>query len=329
MALSAIRKASHALILVGTAFFLALALNGPVHWLSLHIPGKARGSRTLATSISFVIIIVLLTAFIASLAPSLIRDSSSFIHNAPQLVSDVHNQNTSLGGFVRKYHLEGQVDRFSSQLSTRLQNSTGTAFTTVTHLTSSVFSMLAILVLTFMMLIEGPSWIELFKRVVPPEKRDHAIKLSQDMYGVVHGYVNGQVLLAVIAGGLIIVPLLILHISYPAALMVIVFISALIPLIGHPIGAVIVTTVALFHSPLSAAIILLYYILYIQIENYVIQPKIQSSNTNLSPLIVLLAVIVGVSFEGLLGGLVAIPVAGCIKILISDYLHNHKLIDQN
>jgi predicted PurR-regulated permease PerM len=180
-----------------------------------------------------------------------------------------------------------------------------------------------------MMLIEGPEWLDRFKRIIPKDKQDHIVRLSGEMYEVVRGYVNGQVLLATIAAGLIIVPLIALNVGYPAALMVVVFISALIPLIGHPIGAVIVTTVALFHSPVSALIIFLYYVLYIQIENYVIQPKIQSANTNLTPLIVLVAIIVGVSFEGLLGGLVAIPLAGCLKILVKDYIQSHNLIEES
>jgi predicted PurR-regulated permease PerM len=121
--------------------------------------------------------------------------------------------------------------------------------------------------------------------------------------------------------------LLILGISYPAALTVVVFICGLIPLVGHTIGAIIVSTVALFNSPWSALIVLIYYILYQQIENYIIQPRIQANSTNMSPLLVFASVIVGVSFGGLLGGLVAIPVAGCIRIALLDYLRAKNIIE--
>jgi predicted PurR-regulated permease PerM len=120
--------------------------------------------------------------------------------------------------------------------------------------------------------------------------------------------------------------LFILHISYPVALMVVVFICGLIPMVGHTIGAIIVTTVALFHSTSSAIIILAYYILYQQIENYLIQPKIQANSTNMSPLLVFVSVVIGVSFGGLVGGLVAIPVGGSIRILLLDYLRSRNLI---
>ena len=186
--------------------------------------------------------------------------------------------------------------------------------------------MLTVLVLTFMMLIEGPHWLSLGKGLLPKDKRKRANALANDMYKVVKGFVNGQVFLAGLAAIMIVVPLLILGVSYPIALMVIVFICGLIPMVGHTIGAVIVSTIALFTSPIAAVIILAYYILYQQIENYVIQPRVQSNSTNMSPLLVFASVIVGVSFGGLLGGLVAIPVAGSLRILVIDYLHRRNML---
>jgi predicted PurR-regulated permease PerM len=85
--------------------------------------------------------------------------------------------------------------------------------------------------------------------------------------------------------------------------------------------------VALFHSTSAAVIILIYYLLYQQIETYLIQPRIQANSTNMSPLLVFMSVIVGVSFGGLFGGLVAIPVAGCLRIGLLEYLRTQKIID--
>jgi predicted PurR-regulated permease PerM len=146
------------------------------------------------------------------------------------------------------------------------------------------------------------------------------------MSRVIQGYVNGQVTLAAIAAVLILPALFVAGVSYPLALMVIVFICGLIPMVGHTIGAIIVTTVALFTSVPAAIIVLSYYILYQQIENYVVQPKIQANSTNMSPLLVYIAVILGVNFGGLLGGLVAITVMGCIRILVLDYLEQRNIL---
>jgi predicted PurR-regulated permease PerM len=323
LVLLAARKAEHALVLIFTAFFLALALNTPVHWLAEHLPGGLRGNRTLATAISFLVVIIILGVFLASIIPPLVRQTDNFIKQAPNLVQEVRNQNSTLGKIVRKYHLQGQVNSFSQQLSARLQHVAGTAVSGIGHMARSAFSVLAILALTFMMVIEGPSRLSRLRGLLPTAHRDHGDQLAKDMYSVIRGFVNGQVLLAIIAAALITPALFILHISYPLALLVVIFICGLIPLVGHSIGAIIVTVVALFHSPISALIILVYYILYQQIETYVIQPHIQADTTNLSPLLVFIAVVVGVSFGGLAGGLFAIPVAGCLRVVMVDYLHNH------
>jgi predicted PurR-regulated permease PerM len=325
--LIALGKATHALTLIFIALFLSLAINAPVHALAQAIPGKRRGNRTLATGISFFLIVAILGGFIASIVPPLVKQTSSFIEEAPILIEQLRSKDSTTGKFIREHKLEDQLDKFSSQLSSRLKNISGSAVSTITRIGSSIFSMLTVLVLTFMMLIEGPRWLNFGRRLLPDEKEPHFEKLAHDMYRVIKGYVNGQVLLAAIAAVLIVVPLFLLHVSYPIALMVIIFICGLIPLVGHTIGAVIVSTVALFQSPVTALIVLAYYITYQQIENYAIQPRIQANSTDMSPLLVFMSVIIGVSFSGLLGGLVAIPVAGCTRILILDYLNRKKLLD--
>jgi predicted PurR-regulated permease PerM len=322
----ALGKASHALTLLFIAFFLSLALNTPVHSIAQHLPGKRRGNRTLATAVSFLVVILLLGGFIASIVPPMVKQTSNFISEAPALVEQLRDENSSAGSFVRRYKLEDQVDKLSSQLSSRLKNISGSAVSTITRITSSIFSTLSVLVLTFMMLIEGPRWLNFARRLLPNDKEEHYEKLAHDMYRVVKGYVNGQVLLAAIAALVVVVPLFLLDVSYPIALMVIVFICGLIPLVGHTIGAVIVSLVALFHSPLTALVILAYYITYQQIENYAIQPRVQANSTDMSPLLVFSSVIIGVSFSGLVGGLVAIPVAGCLRILVLDYLSRKNIL---
>lgn len=320
-------KAAHALLLLFTALFFALALNAPVQWLSEHLPGKTRGNRSLATSMSLLLVIVFIIGFLASISPPLVRQTNSFIDSAPKLIKDFRSQDSATGRFIRQYNLEKQVDKISSQLSDRLQNAGGTAFSTAQKVGGSFFSTLSIFVLTFMMLIEGPKWVKFTREVIPDKHHHKADELARDMYAVIKGFVNGQVVLAVLAAIFILPALIILDISYPIALIVVVFICGLIPMVGHTIGAIIVSIVALFESTSAAIIILAYYILYQQIENYFVQPKIQSNTTNMSPLLVFASVIVGVSFGGLFGGLVAIPVAGCIRIALLDYMRDRKIID--
>jgi len=325
---AAVRESAHTLTLIGVALFLSLALNAPVRWLANHLPGRVRGNRGFATGVSIVIVLVLFATFLALIVPPLVSQTSQFIHDAPGLVDQVRNQDSGLGAFVREHHLESQVDKVSKQLSNRVDDLGGTAVGAVTRIGSSLFATLTVVVLTVMMLAEGPHWRRIFEQLVPGQHTRRAQKLARDMNRVIQGYVNGQVLLAAIASILIVPMLFILHISNPLALMVIVFICGLIPMVGHTIGAIIVTAVALFHSLTSAIIILAYYILYQQIENYVVQPRIQANATNMSALLVFISVILGANFGGLLGALVAIPVMGCIRVAVLDYLEGRDILSR-
>lgn len=327
IALAAIQKASGALTLIFVSVFLALGLNAPVQWLANRLPGKKRGSRVLATGLSFIVILLILAGFVASIVPPLVKQTGNFIDDVPRLVEDVRDQNSGLGQFIRKHNLEDQVEKFSGQLSSRLDKLANSVVGTFSKITSSIFTVVTVLVLIFMMLIEGPRWLNVFKRFLPKHKHEHAEEIAERMYKVIKGYVDMQILLAAMAAVFVFLPLIILDVSYPVALMVVVFICGLIPMVGHTIGAILVSLIALIQSPTAAIIIFLYYVIYQQIENYVIQPRLQANATNMSPLLVFSSLIIGISIAGLLGGLVAIPIAGCIRILVLDYVNRRNLME--
>ena len=326
--LGVVRKAAYAMIVVFVACFLAMALNAPVSWVARHLPGQLRGSRTLATALSFLMVLAVLATLAIGFVLPVVRQTQALINNAPALVQSLHNNNSDAGRFVAQYHLQSQIDAVTHELSNRLQNSSGTAVTAIQNIATSVVASLTILVLTFMMLVEGPYWLKLIRQLLPVERQAQADRLTNDMYKVIKGYVNGQVLLALIASLLVLPGLLVFHVDYPFALMGLVFICGLIPMVGHTIGALIVTAVALFHSPLAAVGILVYYIAYQQIETYLIQPRLQATVTHLSPLLVLMSLTVGISFGGLVGGLVAIPIAACLRVWLIDFLATRRSVDR-
>ena len=164
--LTAVQKAAPALMLLFVAFFLALALNAPVHWLAQRIPGKRKGSRTIATALSFLVIVLLFGGFVASIVPPLVKQTGNFIQAAPGLIEDVRSSDGQLGNVIERYNLQDDIDKFSSELSSKLEGVAGTAYSTIGKISSSVFSVLTVLVLTFMMLIEGPKWLKLFERLI-------------------------------------------------------------------------------------------------------------------------------------------------------------------
>lgn len=329
LGLALARQAAYPLMLIFVAFFLTLAFNAPVHWIESHLPSKRRGSRPVAMGVSFLAVLLLLLGFLAAIVPPLVREAGNFIDAAPGLVEQARDQNTPMGQIIDRFNLEERVTDGARQLSGELGNFGATAASAIGSVAGSVVAVFTVLVLTFMMLLEGPRWTRVFKEVIPAKNRPRVEKITGDMYRVVKGYVNGQVLLAFLTSIVVLPALIVLGIPYPAALVVIVFICGLIPLVGNTIGAVIISLVALTQSWLVALIILSYYILYQMIENYIIQPRVQANSTNMSPLLVFGSVIIGVSFGGILGALVAIPVAGCIRIALIDYLRGKGIIKPN
>ncbi|MGH7234334.1 MAG: AI-2E family transporter [Candidatus Saccharimonadales bacterium] len=323
-------KIKTAIVLLLLAFFLSLVLNGPVTWIAGRLPGKIKGNRLIATSISYIVVLILLGGFISYIIPPFVHQTERFIAAAPNLVKETQNQHTALGKFVRKHHLQNQVNNLSSQLSKQLKNIGGVAFDSIIRIAKDVFSLIAVLALTFMMLTEGPRWLNALRRIFVRPKHDEMVtRVAHEMYRVIRGYVNGQVLLAVIAAVLVAPSLFIMGVSYPVALMAIVFISGLIPMLGHTIGAAILTAVALFHSVTAAVVVLIWYVIYINIENYVLSPKIQANTTKMSPLLVLIAIVVGINFGGLLGGLIAIPVAAVIRVAVVEYLEKQNRLPKD
>lgn len=303
------------------AFFLALALNPAVSWIARHLKDK---SRVRATGAAYILVITILVGFIALVVPPLVRQTSDFIQNVPDTIQTFKQSDTALSRFVRANNLDKQLDHFSKDFGNKFKESGKPALSAAGTILSTVATVIAIFVLTFMMLVEGPTWIKRFFAVQPADKREHRRELATKMYRVVTGYVNGQVLVALIGGGFTTVALFITSSIYdvsinPLALGGIVMLTALMPLIGNIIGYSLVTLACLLVSAPLALTMAIFFIVYGQIENVTIQPTIQSRTNNLTPLTVFIAALLGVGFGGILGALVAIPIAGCLRVLVDDY----------
>lgn len=327
LALRFISHVGHVLELIFMSFFLSLALSPLVGWFARSLKLKR---RIAATAIAYLIVLAMLGTIISIVFPPLIRQTISFVQDAPQTINSLNDENSSLGRVVNRYHLQNAVQGLSENLSQRTKHIQEPVVSTAGRIGSTLISILTILVLTFMMLVEGPAWNTRIWQLVPKKNRAHSEKLASQMYRAVTGYVNGQVLLALIAATFSFVALMIvsslLNVSINAAgLAGILIFTGLIPLIGHTIGGTIVTLACLFVSLPLAAIMAVYFILYQQIENVTLQPYIQAKYNELTPLLVLSVALLGASFGGLLGAFVAIPAAACVKILLLDYLERRNI----
>lgn len=322
LALKGIYIARAALVLVGVAFFLAIALNPPVSWFSKRLTKNSRG---LATGVAYLIVLSFIALLLYFVVPPLVNQTESFIENAPELIEEFKTSDSPLAKFAQKYNIPEQLDQLQENLSNNLGRTTGPILNIVKTIASSVAGVITVLVLTFFMLVEGPKWLNVAMELQPVNKRKHRREMALKMYNVVTGYVNGQLFIALLGATSSYIIMRILGIGYALPLAGIVFICELIPLIGATLGGAIVAIVALFKSVPAFIIVVVYLLIYQQLENSFVQPKVQSKSTNISPLTVLVAALVGGVLAGLLGALVAIPVAACIRILAVDYIDRHGL----
>lgn len=314
--------ASHALLLIFIAFFLAIALNPPVNYLAARMPWSSRG---LATALVFIVLITLLTVLVSSFLPPLVRQTNELIEQVPVYVETVKEGEGFLASAIEQYELQDRSQQLREGLINRVSGAGEPIVNFLGRVTSSIVSTLTVLVLTFFMLIEGPRWVDRFWSVQPKDQRKRRKKLARKMYRVVTGFVNGQLLIAAVNAVATAVVLLILNVPFALPLAATAGILGLIPVIGATIGAIIIIAVGLFQSVTIGIILAVYYVLYQQLENNVIQPAIQSKSLGMSPLLILVSVIIGINLAGILGGLLAIPIAGCIKVLIEDYVNRHDI----
>lgn len=316
-----LEKITPALILLFISFFLALALNPAVSWISRRLKN---GSRVAATGIAYIIVLALLTTFLALVVPPLVRQTVEFIKDVPETIQEFTSEDSAFSKFIERNNLEEQVDNFTQDFADKFKNVGEPVLSTAGAVGTAFISAITVLVLTFMMLVEGPKWVEKIIAIQPKSKRESRKKLAQRLYKTVTNYVNGQVIVAFIAGVFALIGLTIASSIFDAsinavALAAIVMLFGLLPLIGATIGAVIVVIACLLVSVPLAITMGIFFVVYQQIENLTIQPYVQSKTNSLTPLIVFTAALIGVSIGGLVGAFVAIPLAGCIKILIEEY----------
>jgi len=332
LAALAIYSARTALFIVAAALFLSIAISPVVNRLAKVLPSK---SRVLGTAISYFAVIAVLGAIIFLVIPPIISQTTKFAQNVPNLVDATTKQYAGLNSFISHYQLQPEFDSFVKSIktgATELASGLGSILITgIGSLLSIVATTILVLVLTFLMLVEGPIWLGRLWSIYNDKglMENHRNVLGR-MYGVVTGYVTGQLSIAAIAGfvaGIAVFVLCLIfgisaNLAIPAA--AIVFVFALVPMFGETVGAVLVSLLLALNSITVAIIFLAFFILYQQIDGNYILPKIQSKQIDLSALAILISVTIGLYLFGPVGGIISIPIAGCIRVLLEEYFAMSK-----
>jgi predicted PurR-regulated permease PerM len=299
------------------AGFLAIALAGPVAFLSRWV------KRGLAIALVYLGLIVVPLALLGVLLPPIVTQANRLVANAPHYAQDVSDfvaRNHTLRRLQADYDITGKLEQQAEKLPSKIGNAAGVLSDIGLGIVNSVFSAVTILVLSIFLMGAGPRWLERWAARHEPDRAEWWRRLFGRIGNAVGNYVAGALLQATVAGFSSWVVLMILGVPYALPLAVIVFVLDLVPLVGATLGAILVGIVTLFSDfPVDTIAWAVWAIVYQQIENTVIQPRIQARAVQIEPLIVLIAVLFGSTLFGVLGALVAIPVAAAIQITIREY----------
>lgn len=330
-------KAAEGLIVIGISVFLALALKPLVRkvngFFNKHF-GKDKKHQTASAVLAYLIVVVIIGAIVAIVGPVVVNETAKFIQHFPETFDNTFGGWEGINNFGKNFgisNLEGEITNALTGLSNNLLGILGNNLvSSVSGVAGVVMKIVLVLILTLLFLLEGPSMVNSFWNKV--ESRDEDGKSTRigrrvitKMANVVSTYVSRQVVVAILDGCASTVIVFVLSfvfgfsqaLALPMGMITMTF--YLIPMFGQFIGGTLVTILLFFSNPLAGAVFAIIYIVYAQIENNVISPKIQGDALNLKPVIILCAVTIGMYMFGLLGAIIAIPIAGCIRVLVDEY----------
>ena len=316
--LRALASASQIFVLIIISLFFAMGLNPAV--LFFERRGLNR-SKAVAVTVAFVVGFVGIFIWVA--APLIIDQVDALIHNAPQLISDLKS-NATINDLNNNY---GVIDTIQAKVQSSIKDGKfvigafGGVIGVGKAVISGALSVLTILVLTLYFLAALPTVTQDAYRLVPASRRQRVAKISDAIIFRVGAFVGGQITISFFASIFIFILGLVLDLPYKSALALVVFVCGLIPLIGHFIGMTIVTLIALTDSPLIAAIALASYIIYVQFENYVLTPRVMKRSLSIPGLVTIIAALIGTSLLGLVGGILAVPLAAAVLLILDEVVY--------
>src|ERR1700731_3081801 len=304
---------SSMLVLIGVAFFLALGLEPAASWF------VNRGLRRwLATTLVFVIFLAALGAFVAAAIPPLAQQAGDLIHQVPYYLQQAQDHSSAIGRLNDRFHLQQRV-------TDAINGSGGSALNEAVSAGTAVFGALAdfliAIVLTVYFLVDMPRIRTTMYRLVPHTRRPRAILIGDEVFSKVGAYVLGNVLISVITGAATFVWLIAFGVPFPLLLAIFVAVLDLVPIVGSTIAGVVVAAVALTVSiPICIATIV-FFIAFRLVEDYLLVPRIIGRVVKVPALITVVAVLIGGALLGIVGALVAIPIAAALQLLTREVLY--------
>lgn len=305
--------------LVLISSFLALALNPIVSVLERRL-GNRRGVASVLVVIGVLLLLVL---FLAALLTPLYEEMRGFATRAPQLIDELRNWGV-FKRFDDRYNLVQRLEEAAQQYSGRLPAQAGNLLGVATAVVTGLGKTLTVLFMTLFLLLEIPRFLRTATELLRPGAADRSLVVFDQVNGTIARWTAGVLFIATIAGTVTGVTAWFLGVPFALALALLVGVLDIIPLVGATIGSIVAVLVALTHSLTAGIVMLILAVVYQFVENHLIQPLVMRKSIDVSPFIVIVAVLIGASLLGIIGALLAIPVAGSVQVVLRTVLENRR-----
>ena len=284
---------------------------------------RLRMRRSLATLLVFLLGFVLLAAIVALLVTPLITQGSHVADRLPGYVNDAQNGRGPVGDLLRRFNVHKYVAEHQDTLKAQLSKVGAGAAGVAKTVANTVAGIVTVFVLAYLMVLEGRKLVAGTLALLPEGRRHRVQRVADDCARSLIGYVTGNVLISIICGTLTWIVLLVTGVPFAGVIAVFVGLVDLLPLVGATIGGAVAVLAGFVHSVTAGIAVLVFFVIYQQLENHLLQPVIMSRTVKLNPLAVFAAVLAGVELAGVLGALLAIPVAAMIQIIARD-VYDHR-----
>jgi predicted PurR-regulated permease PerM len=299
------------------AAFIAVAMSGPINRLSRYM------RRGFAVLIAYLCLFAVPVGLGAILVPPIVNGANDLADKAPEYAAqarDFVDKNERLRKLEDDYGVITELENQAKKLPSKLGGAAGTLKDLGIGIVNSIFAGVTILILSIFMAANGRRWVSRAIAFQPPERAERLERAADRIAAAIGNYVGGALAQATIAGLTAFIVMTILGIPFAGPLAVLVGFADLIPLVGATIAAVLVAIVTLFADfPLDTIIWVIWAIVYQQIENAVIQPQIQRRAVDVNPFVVLVSVLFGSTLFGIVGALLAIPIAASLQIAVAEW----------
>ena len=314
-------ESARVLIWIVIAAFFATALHPVASWVENHVTWVR---RWLSTLIVFLIVFAVIGGLITLFVVPLVNEGGRFVDQLPQLVRDTQAGKGPVGGLVQRFHIRQYAEAHSAQIRSYVTGLGGSTLALVKGAATTVAGIVTIFVLSYLMVLEAPRITTGFLSLFEARRAERIRRVGSDCARTITGYISGNLLISVICGLLTYVVLLILGVPFAGLIALFVAIADLIPLVGATLGAVVAVLAGFAHSVTAGIAVLVFYVLYQQLENHLLQPVILSRTVQLDPLTVLVSILIASELAGILGALLAIPVAAMIQIIARDLWRSRR-----